>query len=786
MWRSLWPTIDRFSLHHFRYIVNQLREIRVVDKRNREVVLDLLQSIVEIVTYGDRHDPAIFECFMEFQVLAEFVRILKIGGNSGIEAALLQYLSIMIQNVENEHAIYYCFSNGYINSVISHHYEFDGGDLIPYYVSFLRTVSGKIGRDTICLLVKVHQDTAISLPLYDEALKFANHGEKMIQIAVRALTLNIYSVADEMVYQFLTTPTASAYFSSLILNLKNKCLHVDAIINGVKESFHEKKRELLSETDRILDDFYYLKDILCIPEQRLNKLVTENIVNMLILPMLLTLLNNRLSNDTGLSAITCLYVLCRLLQVFDGTNLVNVIGSAVLFSFMPPNVTDAAESVVSARLEQVNGLAVCYQEGEEMVDLQHEGAENFMMNYVLKHSLEFTELSSCFDSSPLENSENEWGGIFSCIFSRNHSLMLGSLMLLFTVADSKDLHYQLAAKIGFSQVKTASEMIGSTVAGHIQKIVNQLLKVLASEPPLSVPILLHAAWFLRKLLVFLDQKLEDNDCHLFKTSYEGSCGRLYEEFDRCWFDYIPDVLKSEWANCKTALEESSQSKDPFFLLELASIQNPPSGSNTGPAFDWQRMVDCVKVFVLHLQLKPFIFGGDPFDNPLANLKNSYLAQSGKRYPSDLSLASFGSEVALGSGIPCKIAFSGAGTRDIYVIPIAREISGKLLLVERHPLHSRKGVVIAIAPLAGLDPKIDEEHPTWLLVHLRDFEPRLRSDETKTLDSHTSLPEQGRWILGFLSAKDCKAAFSVILEETRKQRSFVENLVAPVLEEKLFK
>nr|XP_027068514.1 protein TRANSPARENT TESTA 9-like isoform X1 [Coffea arabica] len=307
MWRSLWPTIDRFSLHHFRYIVNQLREIRVVDKRNREVVLDLLQSIVEIVTYGDRHDPAIFECFMEFQVLAEFVRILKIGGNSGIEAALLQYLSIMIQNVENEHAIYYCFSNGYINSVISHHYEFDGGDLIPYYVSFLRTVSGKIGRDTICLLVKVHQDTAISLPLYDEALKFANHGEKMIQIAVRALTLNIYSVADEMVYQFLTTPTASAYFSSLILNLKNKCLHVDAIINGVKESFHEKKRELLSETDRILDDFYYLKDILCIPEQRLNKLVTENIVNMLILPMLLTLLNNRLSNVRYYSVRLCYF-----------------------------------------------------------------------------------------------------------------------------------------------------------------------------------------------------------------------------------------------------------------------------------------------------------------------------------------------------------------------------------------------------------------------------------------------------------------------------------------------
>lgn len=37
-----------------------------------------------------------------------------------------------------------------------------------------------------------------------------------------------------------------------------------------------------------------------------------------------------------------------------------------------------------------------------------------------------------------------------------------------------------------------------------------------------------------------------------------------------------------------------------------------------------------------------------------------------------------------------------------MIPFAREISGKLLLVEQHPLHSRRGVVIAIAPLAGLN------------------------------------------------------------------------------------
>lgn len=37
------------------------------------------------------------------------------------------------------------------------------------------------------------KDAVVSFPLYSEALKFAYHGEKMIQTAIRALTLNIYN-----------------------------------------------------------------------------------------------------------------------------------------------------------------------------------------------------------------------------------------------------------------------------------------------------------------------------------------------------------------------------------------------------------------------------------------------------------------------------------------------------------------------------------------------------------------------------------------------------------------
>ncbi|XLS66317.1 hypothetical protein HN51_026291 [Arachis hypogaea] len=209
-----------------RSVIDELKQIKVVNMRNRELVLDLLQSVVEIITYGDKHDPSILD------------------ENSRVEAPLLQYLSIMIQNMDNEHAIYYCFSNGYINSIILHPYELDGGDLAPYYMSFLRAVSGKINRHTLCLLVNVHGDAVVSFPLYTEALRFAHHEEKMIQTAVRTIALNIYNVSDEMVYKFIMTPPVSDYFSVMVGRLREMCIPLDAFLHKKKGIWTLKKEEI--------------------------------------------------------------------------------------------------------------------------------------------------------------------------------------------------------------------------------------------------------------------------------------------------------------------------------------------------------------------------------------------------------------------------------------------------------------------------------------------------------------------------------------------------------------
>ena len=66
---------------------------------------------------------------------------------------------------------------------------------ISYSFSFHTDLQSTLGMasHSFHYFVSYQKDAVVSFPLYSEALKFAYHGEKMIQTAVRALTLNIYN-----------------------------------------------------------------------------------------------------------------------------------------------------------------------------------------------------------------------------------------------------------------------------------------------------------------------------------------------------------------------------------------------------------------------------------------------------------------------------------------------------------------------------------------------------------------------------------------------------------------
>ncbi|XP_057741493.1 protein TRANSPARENT TESTA 9-like isoform X1 [Arachis stenosperma] len=795
MMRSFWRSVDRFSVLHFRSVIDELKQIKVVNMRNRELVLDLLQSVVEIITYGDKHDPSILECFMDRQVVAEFVRMLDIGENSRIEAPLLQYLSIMIQNMDNEHAIYYCFSNGYINSIILHPYELDGGDLAPYYVSFLRAVSGKINRDTLCLLVNVHGDAVVSFPLYTEALRFAHHEEKMIQTAVRTIVLNIYNVSDEMIYKFIMTPPVSDYFSVMVGRLREMCILLDAFLHEKGDMDTQKRRNgLILESDKIIDELYYLKDILSVDEPRLNQLVTENLLNGLVFPVLFSLPASMNNNGSDLSAITSLYILSRLLQVVGGRSMINNVAGVILYHFLNLNARTLSEGNASDSSNEVKPFSKCLNEVAKIISYAPEskGDGNINGNYLDSLLEDFrTRVNiSCLNGDICPKRQ----GILAFVFSEDQCLLLASTFLLLILAESKDLDSLLAPMIRLYQTQdamtnetsTSKSLDASIFGGFMPEILNALLKVLAFQESHSTEMLWHAGWCLQKLLNFCREGLDDDNLLLFNTAYDHSHVHFLKELDGVWFDHIPDIVRNEWSSCTKVLEQSSQYKDPIFMLELVLPQQSTNGQ-TSSCFAWQKTVDAVKAFILHFQLKTFIFERELAENPLIAISSN---DSGVICSSHVSSASFGSNVSLESGIPCTIAFSNAEIRDVYVVPMVHKNTGKLLLTEKHPFRSRHGVVIAIAPLAGLcsfaslsvsQPTIDKDHPSWLHLRVREFNPKLYA--TKAKGDHFSMPDHfvdGRWTLGFPDAKACKDAHLAILREITKQRSAVEATLAPLL------
>ena len=102
----------------------------------------------------------------------------------------------------------YLLSNNHINNIIIHKFDFTDEEIMAYYISFLKTLSLKLNNHSIHFFFnevinlnlfffnnlnkKIYFKRTNEFPLYVEAIKFFDHPEAMVRIAVRTITLNIY------------------------------------------------------------------------------------------------------------------------------------------------------------------------------------------------------------------------------------------------------------------------------------------------------------------------------------------------------------------------------------------------------------------------------------------------------------------------------------------------------------------------------------------------------------------------------------------------------------------
>ncbi|XP_074280692.1 protein TRANSPARENT TESTA 9 isoform X2 [Silene latifolia] len=813
MW-SFWKSRNRFSLDELKYLTDQLQKVQVVNEVNKDFVIEALRSIAELVTYGDQHDAAFFDFFMEKQVLGEFVRILKISRTIMVSLQLLQTMSIMIQNIKHEHAIYYLFSNEHINYLITYSFDFRNEELLSYYISFLRAISGHLNKGTISLLVKTQDDDVVCFPLYDEAIRFASHEESMIRIAVRALTLNVYHVGDESVNKYVTSGPLGEYFVGLVSFFKKQCVMLNDLVFGAsKEHSQETSSSIIASMDEIEDNLYYFSDVISAGIPDVDSLITDNLLRLLILPLLLPSLT--IEADMPIGAVTSLYLLCCILRIVKIKDLANTVCASLFCTrdvFLSIHGTKSNGDLTFHKVQHTSSKE---QNGATL-----EGGRNLEVFIPDNTSLQDS-------SNDVQLSLREV--VLSYLNIGSDIQALGSLSLMATLLQTKELEESMLDALGIlPQRKQHKKLLLQALVGessgeeqlfssgsnslrggftseldfYLQKLKEygvsysavdkkssprscrfQVLDALVNllcRSDISAETLWDCGWLLRQLLPYSEAEFNRQHLKLLRESFDKYSSHLLLETRGAWADFLISVICDEWRKCKKAMESSSPRKELRCMVSPSYSEGVVSSESSTVG---ERMCEVVKAFVLLCQLQIFSQGRTLPDNAPTYLpgdipKDSRAIAIGV----DIAGPKQGIELKLEDAIPCRIAFERGKERYVWFQAVSMGTGGWVMLLEELPLRQNVGVVRVVAPLAACNPRVDDKHPRWL--HLRIRPPTLQAvvplkyGQSVQVKGRTLV--DGRWTLAFRDEESCKSAVSRIYNEFNLQSQEVERRLTPLV------
>uniref|UniRef100_A0A665WDN6 Uncharacterized protein n=1 Tax=Echeneis naucrates TaxID=173247 RepID=A0A665WDN6_ECHNA len=222
--------------------------------------------------------------------------------------------------------VYYLLSNNHVNSIIVHKFDFSDEEIMAYYISFLKTLSLKLNNHTVHFFYNEHTN---DFALYTEAIKFFNHPESMVRIAVRTITLNVYKVDNQHMLHYIRDKTAVPYFSNLVWFIGSHVIELDKCVQTDEE--HKNRGKLSDLVAEHLDHLHYLNDILIINCEFLNDVLTDHLLNRLFLPLYVySLVSPETSEDRKINPQVSLYLLSQVFLIIHYQPLVNALADVIL------------------------------------------------------------------------------------------------------------------------------------------------------------------------------------------------------------------------------------------------------------------------------------------------------------------------------------------------------------------------------------------------------------------------------------------------------------------------
>uniref|UniRef100_A0A4W3IGV2 C-type lectin domain containing 16A n=1 Tax=Callorhinchus milii TaxID=7868 RepID=A0A4W3IGV2_CALMI len=206
-------------------------------------------------------------------------------------------------------------------------FDFSDEEIMAYYISFLKTLSLKLNNHTVHFFYNEHTN---DFALYTEAIKFFNHPESMVRIAVRTITLNVYKVDNQLMLHYIRDKTAVPYFSNLVWFIGSHVIDLDNCVQTDEE--HRNRGKLSDLVAEHLDHVHYLNDILIINCEFLSDVLTDHLLNRLFIPLYVySLVNNEKTADRPkISPQVSLYLLSQVFLIIHYRPLVNSLADVIL------------------------------------------------------------------------------------------------------------------------------------------------------------------------------------------------------------------------------------------------------------------------------------------------------------------------------------------------------------------------------------------------------------------------------------------------------------------------
>ncbi|KAL7751618.1 Protein CL16A [Sorochytrium milnesiophthora] len=280
-----------------------------------EETATIIRELTQILVLADRTDTAVVDFFLEKNIHLVYLTYLR---------SPHVHPSVTLQILQSLNIIFDYLLSKFVNQIISLDLNFTNDEITSYYVTFLRTCTLKVSKNTLHFFF---DDAHNTFPIFTSAMRFLHYPDLMVRTAIRSLTLNLLRVDEPKVVSWFLLPSNQLYFDSVAGSLHQ-------VVDRLGEELRSQARPstLSSLLLDHMDELHYINDVLSLAAAPICDRLCQALVDRVVFPLYVRPLGAAAEPDehtTGSRQLP-LMLLLHTFQVLRYSPLVNFVASLLL------------------------------------------------------------------------------------------------------------------------------------------------------------------------------------------------------------------------------------------------------------------------------------------------------------------------------------------------------------------------------------------------------------------------------------------------------------------------